>query len=151
VRTIVVGFGVETGTGDGPDVLNSVALAGGFGRTCPTGADVECGTGDTCDVQTRQCRRAFFQAGNADQLASILSGIADRIGTGDPCHRKLSVEPSDPALLIVSVDGRDYLAGDDTWQYDNGFINFQGSLCARLQAATPSQPADVQYHIVRLL
>jgi hypothetical protein len=62
VKTIVVGFGVEAASGDGPAVLNKLAEAGGMSRTCVHGTDAECGIGDTCESSTLLCRQRYQRA-----------------------------------------------------------------------------------------
>src|SRR5262249_35085856 len=59
IRTIVVGFGSDTASGG--DVLNAMAVAGGFQRTCPSGNDSECGSSNTC-LPTKVCAKAYYQA-----------------------------------------------------------------------------------------
>jgi hypothetical protein len=151
VKTIVIGFGAETGTGSAPQVLNEVALAGGFPRTCPNGANSECGLNDTCNVATKTCNQAYYQAGNSAQLLGVLGAIRDRVVVGDPCVRQLEAIPSDPALLVVSINGAGIDPGADTWTYDSGIVRFHGALCTQLQNSTSVSPALVEYRILQIL
>src|SRR5688500_14189138 len=68
IRTIVIGFGADTASGDGPDTLNAMAENGGFARSCPNGTSAECGSGNTCDTATGLCGRKFYQASSAADL-----------------------------------------------------------------------------------
>ncbi|MBS1149477.1 MAG: cglB, partial [Myxococcaceae bacterium] len=78
IRTIVVGFGAETATGDGPAALNAMAERGGFARACPNGTDAECGVGDTCTTANKLCGRRYYQASSAAQLTAALAEIDQR-------------------------------------------------------------------------
>ncbi|HVE83648.1 MAG TPA: adventurous gliding motility lipoprotein CglB, partial [Myxococcales bacterium] len=100
IRTIVVGFGAETSSGDGPDVLRRMALAGGFPRTCSGGTDAECGLGGVCDPTSKTCNPPFYQATNATDLAAVLAKIAKTISQ-TPCNYFLAVTPSKPEFISV--------------------------------------------------
>jgi hypothetical protein len=73
IRTAVIGFGVETATGDAPATLNAMALAGGLARSCPLGT--ECGPSDTCNAATRLCARSYYQTANASELVAVLTDL----------------------------------------------------------------------------
>jgi hypothetical protein len=79
IRTVVVGFGADTTSGDAPLVLNELANAGGLARTCPNGTSAECGPGGSCDVPLRLCTRRYYQAANASELQAVLAEIAARL------------------------------------------------------------------------
>lgn len=83
IFTVVVGFGSDTASQDARASLNGMALAGGFARPCPQGTNAECGANDTCDVATKVCAKAFYQANNATELATALADIA-RVLSGRP-------------------------------------------------------------------
>jgi hypothetical protein len=74
VRTVVIGFGADALTGDGPEVLSQMAAAGGMGRACPNGVGSECGTGG-CEVSTKLCKRTFYPASNAAELVTQLERL----------------------------------------------------------------------------
>ncbi|MHA7632007.1 adventurous gliding motility lipoprotein CglB [Corallococcus sp. M7] len=151
ISTIVIGFGAETSAGAGPGVLNEMARAGGFARTCK--ASVDCGAGDTCDVSTGFCGRSFYQAGNRDELASALKAISEAIQPGEPCFTPLepSQLPSDEKLIVVYIDGERTLAGPDTWSLEQGGVRFTGSACAKLESSRPEDPVSVEVRAIRQL
>ncbi|MBL8952249.1 MAG: adventurous gliding motility lipoprotein CglB, partial [Myxococcaceae bacterium] len=74
IKTIVVGFGSDFDPSNpnsaGFLVLNAMARAGGFQRTCPNGTNAECGTGGVCDMSSGQgiCQTAFYSASNQTEL-----------------------------------------------------------------------------------
>jgi hypothetical protein len=76
IKTIVVGFGAETSSGLGRDVLNAMAAEGGFARACPSGQSSECGSHGTCDAATQLCQNRFYQANDASELSAALAEIA---------------------------------------------------------------------------
>ncbi|AFE08300.1 adventurous gliding motility protein CglB [Corallococcus coralloides DSM 2259] len=151
ISTIVIGFGAETSAGDGPSVLNEMARAGGFARTCK--ASIDCGEGDTCDVSTGFCGRSFYQAGNREELASALKSISEAIQPGEPCFTPLeqSQLPSDEKLIVVYIDGERTLAGPDTWSLESGGVRFTGSACTKLEASRPEDPVSVEVRAIRQL
>ncbi len=150
ILVIVVGFGADTAVGDGPDVLNAMAEAGGFARQCPNGTDAECGTGNTCNTSTNVCVKKFYQATNAIELADALAKISDIIGL-NPCEFILEAQPSDPRFLAVIIDGTNTPSGPDTWAFSQGKVMFQGALCDRVRNATTAQPMKVEIRIVESL
>ncbi|PTL85091.1 gliding motility protein [Vitiosangium sp. GDMCC 1.1324] len=148
IQTIVIGFGAETASGPGFEVLNAMAEAGGFARKCQT--DASCGAGDTCDTALGLCRRRYYQAGNQDELAAALQQISERF-EGKPCLIELAPDqfPPSPSLARVYVDGEGYSAGDDTWQLKQGVgVELVGSLCKRVESTSPSHPARIEVRIV---
>ena len=151
ISTIVIGFGAETSAGDGPSVLNEMANAGGFARKCQ--ADVDCGAGDTCNLNTQLCGRAFYQAGNREELASALKKISEQLATTDPCFIKLdpSQLPSDNQLIVVYINGERTLQGPDTWTLGEAGVTFTGNTCARLEASRPEDPVKVEVRAIRQL
>ncbi|MBS1149684.1 MAG: cglB [Myxococcaceae bacterium] len=152
IRTIVIGFGAETASGDGPDTLNAMAEAGGFARQCINGTDAECGTGNTCNVATKLCNRKFFQATNANELAAALAEISKAIDPAGICNYTLDEVPADPKFLAVLIDGKNEPGGTpDTWTYSAGKVSFTGALCDKVKAATPIDPVRVEFRIVNTL
>ncbi len=156
ISTIVIGFGAETSAGDGPSVLNEMARAGGFARTCK--ASIDCGAGDTCDLATGTCSRAFYQAGNGEELAAALKTISEEIREEEPCFTRLepSQLPSDEKLIVVYINGERTLSGPDTWSLDqsdpgNPGVRFTGSACAKLEASRPEDPVNVEVRAIRQL
>lgn len=77
VKTVVIGFGAETVSGDAFESLTAMAEAGGMQRACPNGTDAECGTGNTCSGQV--CSRKYYQAASAEELAAALRQILQRL------------------------------------------------------------------------
>ncbi|NBD11011.1 adventurous gliding motility lipoprotein CglB [Corallococcus silvisoli] len=151
IKTIVIGFGAETSAGDGPSVLNEMALAGGFARACK--ASIDCGAGDTCDVNTGFCGRSFYQAGNREELANALKKISEQITGDEPCFIKLepSQIPSNDKLIVVYIDGERTLAGPDTWSLGETGVTFTGSACAKLESSRPEAPISVEVRAIRQL
>lgn len=75
IKTIVVGFGADVvASSDGFNVLNGMASAGGFVRTCPTGN--ECGAGNTCVAASHTCVQSFYAASTRAELQTALADIA---------------------------------------------------------------------------
>jgi hypothetical protein len=149
IRTIVVGFGADLLTGDGPGVLNAMAREGGFPRGCADGTDQECGGAPgSCDTATRQCATSFFQARNAAELAAALKAISDRIPGG--CTFALTARPSDERYLAVLVDGQNLTEGPETYDYDFGTnkVTFLGATCERIEASTAQRPVRVEFRVV---
>jgi hypothetical protein len=142
IKTIVVGFGTDTSSGDGPDVLNAMAEAGGFARTCPNNTDAECGSNNTC--MQGVCQKQFYQATNAAELSAALASIGGNLIPGDACAYPLASAPSDPSLLAVIVNGVHYASGPDTWSYSAQRIEFLGALCDKLKAAMKNNPFNVE-------
>jgi hypothetical protein len=157
ISTVVIGFGADLSSGLGAQVLNDMALAGGFPKSCPLGTDAECGANDTCNTSTLVCNTPYYQAANAAELASALSSIGKHI-TSEPCKYHLDQAPSDPSLLSVLVNGEEIpgctdATGCDTWTYDapSQEVDFQGQLCTELQSSTSTNPYEVEFQIVKSL
>ncbi len=136
IRTVVVGFGADTATGDAADTLNLMAEAGGFART---------GT------------PKFYRAANGQELTAALDDISRRIGDADPCKFPLTVEPSDPRFLSVIVNGESVTTGADTWSYappqgmTPATVVAQGRLCQNINTADTRNPVKIQIRILQKL
>jgi hypothetical protein len=153
ITTIVIGFGAETASGNGPAVLDAMARAGGFARTCEQG-QTSCGLNDPCDPVTRQCSRSFYQAGNQAELAQALEAISRRVLVQEPCLIKLdeSQLPSEDNLIVVYLDGERIPPGDSTWDPDvreNGGVLFTGDACRRIESSTPDSPVNIEIRAIR--
>ncbi|MCP3101226.1 adventurous gliding motility lipoprotein CglB [Myxococcus sp. K15C18031901] len=154
ITTIVIGFGAETAAGDGPDVLQAMAVAGGFQRKCTS--PTSCGANDTCNLTTGLCNRQFFQAGNQAELSAALEQISKEIRNPEPCFVPLEPAemPSDPKLILVYVEGEKLASGDNTWvlgahsTLGSGVI-FNGSTCERLKNSRPEAPVNVEVRAIR--
>ncbi|MDP1828727.1 MAG: adventurous gliding motility lipoprotein CglB [Archangium sp.] len=149
IRTIVVGFGADLTSGSGRDVLNAMAIEGGFARDCPNGTDAECGAGGSCNNFTKKCTTSFFQASNGTELAAALRKISESF-LGDPCEFLLSARPSNPAYLAVIVNGQSLAAGPTTYSFDpaSNKVTFLGAQCTALNASTAQNPVNVEFRIV---
>jgi hypothetical protein len=152
ITTIVIGFGAETASGNGPEVLGAMAQAGGFGRKCD--AQNSCGANDTCNLSTGLCNRAFYQAGNQAELAKALEEISKEVIVGNPCLIELEPAqiPSDPKLIVVYVDGERLAPGADTWDVNvaaNEGVLFTGAACNRILASTPQAPVNIEVRAIR--
>lgn len=150
ITTIVIGFGTETATGTGPVVLDAMARAGGFARTCAEG-ETSCGPNDPCNPSTRLCSRSFYQAGNQAELSQALEAISRAVRPGEPCLIKLdpSQLPTDPKLVVVYVEGERTVAGDGTWTLTDRGVLFNGPTCERILASTPEQPIKIEVRAIR--
>ncbi|MGA9523382.1 MAG: adventurous gliding motility lipoprotein CglB [Myxococcaceae bacterium] len=151
IRTIVVGFGADTGDSLARPTLNTMAQAGGFARSCQT--NVDCGVNDTCDLATKTCGNKFYKAANASELAEALTRIQNLIGNENPCEFLLDAVPQDddPRFLAVYVDEQRLTAGPDTWSYANNgtpTVTFSGDTCNRLTNASANAPVEVEIRIV---
>ncbi len=151
IRTIVIGFGADTASGDGPDTLNEMAENGGFARSCPSGADAECGANNTCDTATGLCARKFYQATSAVELAGVLARIAIDLDPLTICSFKLDEVPKDPRFLAVLVDDKHENESPTTWTYSAGAVTFAGALCERVKRSTTAEPFRVEFRIVNAL
>ncbi len=149
IKTIVVGFGADLASGDGPVVLNALAKEGGFARTCPNGTDAECGSGNTCITADKVCTSAFYQAANGNELATALNNISNLLGV-DACTYTLSEQPSDKRFLAVVVDNNTIIEGSDTYSYDfaTSKVNFVGATCDKIKRSTVQNPVNVEFRIV---
>lgn len=147
IKTIVVGFGADTATGDAANVLNAIAEQGDFARECEMGTDAECGTNNRC-LPNKLCEKKYYQATNAAELSAALQNIILNI-KGDACELKLAAPPSLPDAMAVIVNEKNVPPGPDTWVYAGGTtITFQGQLCADFRASTPLNPFFVEVRVV---
>jgi len=155
VKTVVVGFGAETASGDGPAVLDAMGRAGGYPLTCPGGTDAEC-VGGTCNVSTQTCSNRYYQASDGAALADALARLAARLDP-EPCVYTLPMEPSEPEMISVKVDGERVSRGDNTWRYippSAGApprVELVGELCAKAEATTSLAPMDLSIQILQVL
>ncbi|QDF04543.1 adventurous gliding motility lipoprotein CglB [Myxococcus xanthus] len=149
ISTIVIGFGAETASGEGPAVLEAMARAGGFQRTCS--AERPCGEGDTCNPTTGLCNRSFFQAGNQAELASALEEISRALVDEEPCLILLDgpQRPTDPKLLVVYVEGERTPSSDSTWTLEDRGVLFTGQICERILNSTPELPVKIEVRAIR--
>lgn len=149
ISTIVIGFGAETASGEGPAVLEAMARAGGFERTCS--AERPCGEGDTCNPTTGLCNRSFFQAGNQAELARALEAISLAVTLQEPCLIPLEgpQRPTDPKLLVVYVEGERTPSSDSTWTLEERGVLFTGQTCERILNSTPEAPVRIEVRAIR--
>ncbi|WP_225414110.1 adventurous gliding motility lipoprotein CglB [Stigmatella hybrida] len=152
IRTIVVGFGAETATGNGPATLNAMATAGDFARSCRDDPNA-CGAGDTCDATTKLCGRRFYQAANQEELANALKEIIDLVGSKDICLLALAPEqlPTDnnANLVVVYVNDQITASGADTWSLTDKGVQFAGATCERIKNSTPANPIKLEVRAVQ--
>lgn len=146
IQTIVVGFGADTGSGNAPAVLNSVAEAGGFARRCSDG----CGA-DGCSPDGTLCNTKYYQASNNTELATALANISNRFTMGDPCVFDLLAQPADPSFLTVIIDDVSLNRGDATWTFETGKVQIRGEYCERIKNATPLTSVNVVIRIIEKL
>jgi hypothetical protein len=152
IKTIVIGFGADTASGDGPDTLNAMAENGGFARSCPNLTDAECGAGNTCNTGTKLCNRKFYQASSSAELAKVLADISAAIDPKGICNYTLDDTPADPKFLAVIINGKNEPGGTpDTWTYSAGKVTFVGALCKKVTEADLTNPVQVEFRIVNTL
>ncbi len=161
ITTIVLGFGAETGMGQGPVTLNKLAAAGGFQRKCM--ADSDCGAGDSCSpmvsdvvcgVPIRACARRYFQAGNTGELSAALDTIRNSIQPCEPCLFTLSSRPSDSAFLAVRLNDTSLVREPvNGYLYDEVLnqVEFRGASCDSLKNSTVSNPVKLEFRVVQTL
>jgi hypothetical protein len=151
IRTIVVGFGADTASGDANETLNAMAEAGGFPLSCPNGNNTECGTGNTCNAATKTCNRRYYQAKNSTELSQALVAIGNLLANSNPCLYKLEEKPSDPRFLTVLINGDNVSKDSGLWKYDEaaGTVTFEGSICQSLLNASVTNPVDVEFRMVQ--
>jgi hypothetical protein len=157
IRTIVIGFGADTSTGAGPEVLNAMAEEGGFARNCE-GNPNACGAGDTCDATTKLCGRRFYQAASQAELSQALLEIINKVGTSDPClipleDSQLPTPSSSGDLynLIVVYINDVAVPHDDTntWKFVDEGIRFVGGTCDRILDSTDANPIKIEVRAVQ--
>ncbi|MFY0578453.1 adventurous gliding motility lipoprotein CglB [Cystobacter fuscus] len=152
IKTIVIGFGTDfkanTEAGRrGAATLQGMGVAGGFERKCSKNAD--CGTDDTCTAG--RCNRSFFEAENKDQLSQALRAIAEEVIAEAPCELRIdpAERPTSEELMVVYLNGERLSPGPDTWTMKDPGIVFLGSTCARIEASSPSAPANIEVRAVQ--
>lgn len=150
ITTIVIGFGAETASGNGPAVLQAMATAGGFARSCTDDASA-CGANDTCNPVTGLCSRSFYQAGNQAELSDALERISKEVRNTEPCLIRLKGPqlPSDPKLMVVYVEGERILGGSDTWELTTDGVRFNGGTCERIKNSRPEAPVKIEIRAIR--
>ncbi|MBZ4414204.1 adventurous gliding motility lipoprotein CglB [Myxococcus sp. MISCRS1] len=150
VTTIVIGFGAETATGEGTAVLQAMAAAGGFARSCADDPTA-CGANDTCIAATGLCSRTFYQAGNQEELAAALERISKEVINPEPCLIPLKGPqlPSNPQLIVVYVEEERLQAGDGTWSLTDEGVLFNGATCDRIKNSRPEDPIKIEIRAIR--
>jgi hypothetical protein len=147
IRTILLAFGSNTDTGDAADTLEAMATAGGANlRTCPDGTDAECETGG-CVAATKLCRRQYFRASNADELADALEAISSKLPPPDACTITLVDPPTSQQYVAVIVNGENIPAGPATWSFTGSAVKFdEGSTyCTSLKEQSSSTSIQIRY------
>jgi len=148
VKTVVVGFGAETASGDGPAVLAAMGAAGGYTLTCPNGQDSEC-AGGTCNLGDQTCSNTYYQAGDRAALSAALARLARTIDPF-PCQYTLPLVPTNEKFISVVVDGVAVPRGPDTWEYvPPQELDLVGSLCAKAEASSTLSPMSVQIGVIQ--
>ncbi len=152
IRTIVVGFGAETGSALGAGPLNAMAEAGGFARACPDGDSATCGANNFC-TPAKVCSKQFYQAANGAELAAVLADIARDVGPTTACEYTLSATPSDPRFLSVLMGPSESElkpVPPDQWTLQGPKLSFhtEGDACRRLLAASPTHPLQLEFRIL---
>lgn len=150
IRTIVLAFGPNFATGDAAETLAAMATAGGANmRTCTS--DSDCGADDTCTLpstsQEGLCRRQFYKATNATELAQVLDAIAEKLPP-EPCTFKLKQgRPDSERTIAVLFNDRVLLPGPDSWTYSGNNVVFAptSSYCADIKAQKPGLTLSVKY------
>ncbi len=123
IKTFVIGFGQDTGTGSAADILNRAAVAGGLARDASSG-----GT-------------QFYQASSKDELKTALQNFERQVTQG--CSWTLDPAPtSDEIVEVVKSDAvagtTTVLVKDTDFTVANGSVTLSDALCAEVQSA----PAD---------
>jgi hypothetical protein len=136
IKTIVIGFGAETATGDGPETLNAMAEAGGFARQCPAGST--------------NCQK-FYKAETQAELATALKDIIDLVGDTDVCLLPLSQDqrPTSDKLMVVYINGESLEPGPETWSLTDKGVQFNGAACKRIKDSTVANPVNIEVRVVR--
>lgn len=157
IRTVVVGFGADLVGGDAPEVLNAMALAGGFPRSCNIdGGSPACPAGESCQADATCSETKYFQASNRADLASALAAIADTFG--NPCEYTIEQNPenNDERLIVVYLTQGESLrqrlvAGPDTFTFSPGLVTLVGETCSIVSNATPENKVTVEIRVLQSL
>jgi hypothetical protein len=146
IRTIVMGFGADTGSREAFAMFNTLADEGGFARRCQY--DSDCGAGDTCDPFAGACRRRFYQADNQAQLAAALQSVSEKVAK-DVCLIRLGDSSGSytQESLQVSLDGQVLAPGPDSWSLTSEGVRFTGSACQKLESSTPTSPVRIEVRV----
>jgi hypothetical protein len=159
VHVVVIGFGDETrasldGGVQAPIVLQEMALAGNYPRLCPGPQhDQACGPLNPC--QGGVCLRQYYQAQDSRDLGAALAEITASLDR-EPCLRAITPAPTSEDLILLTLNGTKYAAGDDTWHYvppaaGGPAIRFLGPLCTAIESSTAQNPVQLDLRILRVL
>lgn len=102
VKTIVVGFGADTGQVDAREVLGRLATAGRFGPA--------------------------FQASNRAELEEVLRRILIEV-TPVPCQYELPSQPISNGSVSLQVNGAPVAQGDSTWRVSGRSLTLDPVFC----------------------
>ena len=154
IQTIVIGFGADFNSSSesglrGVATLNGMAEAGGFARACKSNA--ECGAGDTCEAATGLCTRRFYQAANKTELVNALKEITEKVTVNEPCVLSFdpTQQPNSEELVVVFVNKERLSPGVNTWNLTDTGLVFNGEMCARITASTPSNPVNIEVRAIQ--
>lgn len=163
LRTLVVGFGADVAQGDGPEVLNEMALAGGYPFRCGPGG-ATCPAGETCGPDNACSATHYYQASDRQALAARLTEIADRLRPSHPCLFELGQAPQDddPRLILVYLtpphqDPQRLTVGPDTFEYTPGgggaspTVRLLGEACRTVEEAGPLEKIGIRIATLRAL
>jgi len=147
IRTIILAFGSNTDTGVAADTLDAMASAGGANlRKCRNGTDDECETGG-CVAATKLCRRQYFKASNADELADALKAISEGLPDPDVCTITLSDPPTSQQYVAVIVNGENIPSGPATWSFTGSAVQFDdaSTYCTSLKEQSSNTEIQIRY------
>jgi hypothetical protein len=150
VHTVVLAFGRDAtaATGMAPDTLTAMATAGGTAfRTCHSDGDCDpAGTsGDTCTLGL--CKRQYFTANNAEELAAALLAISQAAVGVDACTVQLTDPPPTGTYIAVINNGEDVPSDATTWQYTGNSVQFasSGKYCQAIMAKDSTYHIEIRY------
>lgn len=138
ISTMVIGFGSDA---NGATILNDMARAGGFARTCTAAtSSIDCGSGDFCGADGI-CGRAAYAASNATELKAVLEKLREKIGAPDPCVIDLGSLPYDN--IVVALDNKELIAGPNSWTASGRKLTFSGASCTQIKNSSDSAPVKI--------